>query len=253
MFLTGALDVGLVGVEDMAHAYAVVAGTEEVGEVERLAFVIHKGFQHFGGAAYGHITAGIHITHHDVGTAEEVDPVFGSLHVLGIFGDYPAVEPYGEAFPGESITKVHTQFARLFDGPDRVAAPVQVNPSGLLHHLVLAEVGLPSRHKFFRFGQPGLYGGDVFVGSVVHQVIGLDAACGDVFLVNLQNYLGIDVAGGVLDEDASLVLGVVENIPGGSFLVAYVFGVVQDAGGTPHIAYGIVIGVLAATFHLVEA
>ena len=98
-----------------------------------------------------------------------------------------------------------------------------------------------------------LHGSHRGVRRVEHQLVSGDLAFAEVVLTQVQDDLREDVAGGILDEDLVGELGVAQDIPGRSFLIGHVLGVVEDAGGAPHVADGVVVGVLAVPDHLVEA
>ena len=253
MLLGAALDVGAVRIEHRVDADGVGVGAEEVGQVDRLEFLVGEVVLHLLCAADGHVTGHVHVADHDVGTAHEVDPVLGGLGVLRVLRDHPAVEPDGEAFLREGVAEIDAHFGGLFDGPHAVAAPVQADPAALLRHLVLAEIGLPARHERLDLLHELLDGSHGGVGGIEHQLVSGDLALAEIVLAQIEDDLREDVASGILDEDLVGELGVAQDIPGRSFLIGHVLGVVEDAGGAPHVADGVVVGVLAVPDHLVEA
>ncbi len=253
MLLGGTLDVGLVRIEDRVRADGGVGGGEEVGQVDGLVFLVREGVTDLLGAACRHIPGFLDVADDDVRTAHEVDPVAGGLGVLRILRDHPAVEPHGEAFLREGVAEFDAEFGGLFDGPHAVTAPGEVHVPEFLDHLVLAEIGFPAGHEGLHLLHVLFHGGDVRVGGEVHQLVHRHLAFGDLLLLHLEDELRVDVAGGVLDEDAVGELRILDDVPGGGFLVGHVLGVVQDAGGAPHVAHGVIVGVLALAVHLVEA
>ena len=62
----------------------------------------------------------------------------------------------------------------------------------------------------------------------------------------------IDIPESILDENPALELGIFEAVPAQSRLPGHIFGVVKYAGGSPHIAHSIVVGILAGAFYFIE-
>ena len=72
-------------------------------------------------------------------------------------------------------------------------------------------------------------------------------------MVKEDDNLGEHVAGRILDENLVGVFGIAKDVPGRGLLFGHILGIVQDAGSSPHISDRIVVGVFAASVHLVEA
>ena len=85
------------------------------------------------------------------------------------------------------------------------------------------------------------------------DIVDCPLAAFDLVVVEEYGDLREDVARILLHKEFAVELGIAENVPGGCFLVGDVFRIIDDAHGAPHIAHGIVVGVLAAALELVEA
>ncbi len=241
MLESAAVDNGLVGVENGIHAHAVGVGAEEVSKVDGLVLIVYLAFKHLDGAVCSHIAGFFHVADGNVGTAHEVDEVAGGLHVLGILGDYPAVEPYGAAFFGNDVIEADANFRGLFNCPYGIAAPVERNDSAVLCHLLLAKIGFPAQDSVLDLLEIRLHGCNRLVGRIPHELLESDASFGEFLLFEIDENGAVDIAGSILDENPACELGVADNVPCAGFLGSDFLGIVKDAGGSPHIGHGIII------------
>ena len=77
-----AVDDALVGIKHGIHANRTGFGTEEIAQVDRIAFVINLRLKYFDSTVGGNVARLVHIADGDVGTAHEVDEIAGRLDIL---------------------------------------------------------------------------------------------------------------------------------------------------------------------------
>ena len=214
----------------------IITGIDCLG----IVFLTDHSFEHFGGADDGDVARLVHIADGNFRLAEEVDPVGGSAHILGINGDYPTIEPTVGTFLWHYVFEVTAHFGSLVDGPGGIPTPSEVDPRLSLRHAFLAEVGLPTCNLWTSLDENIFNCLDVGI----TEVGGLEVACSlsaqDVVVLGKLNQNGIDVAEGILHVDFLLELFVPKGSPRLHLLGKDEIGIVEETRRAAHITDGIV-------------
>lgn len=251
-----ALYDAVIGVLDRVDADAVGTGAEEVAEVGigkavgALGIVgipgfLNLGFHDFGSCYSADVTDGFHVAQGNVRLAKVVDEVAGGFHVAGILGDGPAVVPDITAFAGDDIVEGDTDGPGFVNGPNGIAAPGEVEPGFVFGHHLFAEVGFPAGNVGFHGFQVFFGQGDGFGGVIVHELLYGDGAVGQLAGMGVDDGGAVGIAVAVFHEDFATVDGIPKATPGGDFFEGFVFLVIEDAGGAPHVGNDVIVGMAA--------
>ncbi|MPM43090.1 hypothetical protein SDC9_89763 [bioreactor metagenome] len=164
------------------------------------------------------------VTRGDVGAAEEVDKLLGSVHILACFEYDDVIKPVVRAFLGYGVGQVGV-FRHAVVG---VAGIHHAERGASRDHLFFDVIAGVSKHERFLCDERVARFGDLRFVTRVHRIVELFERDAD------------GVAYAVVHEYLVIVLLVPEYVPAFDRFVDH-GGVVKYADGTPHVRYRVLV------------
>ena len=201
----------------------------------------------------GYITDLVHVSQRILRLAHVVDEVGSGFDILGIFRDYPSVEPYIRSLLRYDVIQHHTHLGCFLDRELCIAGPAQVHPCLAFGHFFFTEVHFPSADLFLCTKEHLFYCSYALRRDVMHQLIAGHFACCDLVFERIQNEYGIDIAERIFHQNTVLEFRIQHSTPRAQILAVNELRIVDKSGRTPHVTHGVVAYFhVSARSHLLE-